>query len=628
MIRLRDLVARLRLQFDKAGTQQAEQEARGSLDRIGQAAKRLGVVVAAAFSVRVITRFARGAVDAFQSIQRETRLVRQAVENMGVSWDDADASLKALTDSMWETHRMVGGDVLPVFRTLINVTGDYETSLNAVGVAADMAAALNMDAATAARYLGRILNGETTALTRYGIQLDETRDVLEQLEERFGGAARASVTGGEAIRKAWGEVQEAIGGALTVVFQMEDGQNAIAEALIRVSRWINEQEERWERWSRNLQAFYRWGLKPVIDGLLALGRAILGTAQLITGVFFGVLSAAAHGLALLAEAAALAETAKARFLGLFSKERAEAAERQAEAIRDNAKALREWARAAQQVGRETALAGLGFGPEGAGGTGAGDTPPRTAPPRRTTGGAGTGAAAEGEGAALPTPSVSIADTRPVEMTPTLEQIRTQQMRIRDYADSWLLVNQDILWAAETAAWGVTQAWEDAFDTLFKEGEGFGEFMAALGTGLGAALLEGLSDYAAQKQRAALAEAIQQTALGIGAAAWGNMAQAGAHFKSAATHTAAAMAWAALAGGAASGASAARGGGGGGGVVTGATDTGGAIARRSEVPGPEVTINLIGDFDAMNPRVQRLMWGAMQEAETAYGPGAKINVQRK
>jgi hypothetical protein len=102
--------------------------------------------------------------------------------------------------------------------------------------------------------------------------------------------------------------------------------------------------------------------------------------------------------------------------------------------------------------------------------------------------------------------------------------------------------------------------------------------------------------------------------------------AGAHFAAAGKYTAIAAAWSALAG--------ATGGfaGGGGGVGGGAgspRDTGGAASERAEVPGAEVHIHFVGPgFNALNPEVQRVVMGSIQEATELYGPNTNVKIHRR
>lgn len=185
-----------------------------SMENLRRIALRLGGALAAAFGVRALIRFGRSSVEAAQQLQAAQRTLAVQLENTGISWNRVGGSIRAHARALWETHRLTEGEVMPVLQNLIAITGDYERSLSAVGVVADVAAGLNMDVATAARLVGRVMNGETTAMTRYGIAIEDGADAVEVLRERFGGMAKEATTAGEVMGKAWGDFKEAFGAAL------------------------------------------------------------------------------------------------------------------------------------------------------------------------------------------------------------------------------------------------------------------------------------------------------------------------------------------------------------------------------------------------------------------------------
>src|SRR5690606_22592250 len=99
--------------------------------------------------------------------------------------------------------------------------------------------------------------------------------------------------------------------------------------------------------------------------------------------------------------------------------------------------------------------------------------------------------------------------------------------------------------------------------------------------------------------------------------------AGAHLAAAAKYTAIAAAWgsfAAVAGG---------GGGSGGGAPTVGRDRAGVASERAEVPGAELHITFVGDgFTAVNPVVQDVVTGSIENAKERTGPNAKVHTYRR
>ncbi len=202
--------------------------------RLVDALKKAAVAAAALFGIRQVTRFVRESIRAAEALQATQRGLEQQLRNVGVAWNDVEHEVRQHARALWDTHRLTHGEMMETLRELVMVTGNYEQSLRSVGLAHNIAAATGMSASNAARYLGRIMNGEITVLRRYGVTLDENRDALEQLEEHFDGAAKAGTTAGQALTKAWGDFKEEFGAALLGV---AEGESVLDRATNAV-RWM------------------------------------------------------------------------------------------------------------------------------------------------------------------------------------------------------------------------------------------------------------------------------------------------------------------------------------------------------------------------------------------------------
>jgi hypothetical protein len=158
--------------------------------------------------------------------------------------------------------------------------------------------------------------------------------------------------------------------------------------------------------------------------------------------------------------------------------------------------------------------------------------------------------------------------------------------------------------------------EAQMEVMGQVGQAAGEVVAgALGAGIG--------EMAKWKAKQNAIMAAEQTAMGIVALLNPlTVAKAGGHFAAAGKFAAIAAAWGGL--------SALTGGGGGaGGAAAASRDVGGAAAARSESPGAEVHIYFDGPgFDAVNPRVQRVVAGAVAAYGERYGPNAKVTTHRR
>ena len=193
-----------------------------AMDRVKKAALGLGAAILGAFSIKAVSSFLKSSIQA--SVELETSRIRlaQALRNEGIEMAAVNGQLKELYHNLWDTHRLTEGEVNPVLQQLVTVTGDYDLSLRGVGIAADLAAAANMDVQSAARLVGRVMNGETNALRRYGITIADGADAVEQLEEKLKGMALAAKPPTEALSQQFGELKEAIGFALREAIDFDD----------------------------------------------------------------------------------------------------------------------------------------------------------------------------------------------------------------------------------------------------------------------------------------------------------------------------------------------------------------------------------------------------------------------
>lgn len=160
----------------------------------------------------------------------------------------------------------------------------------------------------------------------------------------------------------------------------------------------------------------------------------------------------------------------------------------------------------------------------------------------------------------------------------------------------------------------------------------------LADALGTAMQGGLHEAATQKAKQNAIEAAEMLVRAGAFALFGDFPQASAALVLAGQFAGIAAAWGVLAasthgssgGGSAGGVSVASAG--GGSVASTSTDLDSSrqsssdAASRSEQPSAEVSVYLVGPgFDAINPEVQRIVYGAQQYAEERYGPNSRIRV---
>jgi hypothetical protein len=210
-----------------------------AMDRVKKAALGLGAAILGAFSIKAVSSFLKSSIQA--SVELETSRIRlaQALRNEGIEMAAVNGQLKELYHNLWDTHRLTEGEVNPVLQQLVTVTGDYDLSLRGVGIAANLAAAANMDVQSAARLVGRVMNGETGAVRRYLGEFKEGADVVALLEEKLDGMAKAATPATVVLGKAFGDLKEEIGFALREAINFDDHVGTMAD---RVERLKNNKE--------------------------------------------------------------------------------------------------------------------------------------------------------------------------------------------------------------------------------------------------------------------------------------------------------------------------------------------------------------------------------------------------
>lgn len=111
------------------------------------------------------------------------------IENTGRSYTGVDGQVRAVLKSQQMLTRFADDESAVALTNLVAITGNYERSLAALPVVADLAETGLFSLESASTAVGKALTGNTMLLQRTGIQIERTDDVLRVLSERFGGTA-------------------------------------------------------------------------------------------------------------------------------------------------------------------------------------------------------------------------------------------------------------------------------------------------------------------------------------------------------------------------------------------------------------------------------------------------------
>lgn len=198
--------------------ERAAQQTSVSLDRTGSSAVRAGASWAAMGAALatvggILSDASRQSAEAEVSQAR----LEAAVDATGESYDRyavrLDAAAEAATRLAFDDEK--AQDALS---TLTQLTNDAGESLNLLGLAEDLARGKGIDLATAAQIVGKVHEGNTAILQRYGIAVQEgatAQQALAELQARFAGQAEAYANTQQAsidrIRIGFGNLMETVG---------------------------------------------------------------------------------------------------------------------------------------------------------------------------------------------------------------------------------------------------------------------------------------------------------------------------------------------------------------------------------------------------------------------------------
>lgn len=212
-------------------TKQSADKMEKTLQKVSMAMVAAGAAIAAALGVAV-----KAAEEQRIGIER----LESTLLNVGVAYGEVREELEANIAAMQRKTGVGDSEQRDALNSLIITTNDYKRALELLPLAIDLAAAKEMDLKTASELVGRVAEGNTTILTRYGMQLEEgatAAEALAMLQERVGGTAEAMASPIDIAKAAVGDLGEAIGDVLLPKFNELLNENVIpfVEKLIE---WV------------------------------------------------------------------------------------------------------------------------------------------------------------------------------------------------------------------------------------------------------------------------------------------------------------------------------------------------------------------------------------------------------
>jgi hypothetical protein len=198
--------------FDDKGIKEAQQ----SFGKLGSSMK--GLLGAAGLAVglsSVISGLKSAAQAAAEDAKSQALLATQLRNTTGAT--NAQIATAEAAISAMQTQAAVADDTIrPAMAALTRATGDLGTATKLTSLALDISAGTGKDVQSVAIALGKAYQGNTTALSRMGINVKGMKDPLIELAKQFDGAAEAAAKTDplQRLEIMFGELSEQVGLAL------------------------------------------------------------------------------------------------------------------------------------------------------------------------------------------------------------------------------------------------------------------------------------------------------------------------------------------------------------------------------------------------------------------------------
>lgn len=183
-------------------------------------------------------------VAAAEKERQQNMQLSASLKNVGISYDEVKTSLDDVIQTTMKKTGIADDQQRRALNELLLVTGNYDKAINLLPVALDLAAAKQMDVASAANLLGRVTQGNTELLSRYGIEVDKnatSEQTLEIIHNKVVGSAEAMKSPFSVLKNTFSDLAETVGGTLLPAIQSII--DMLTPMIETVKKWIDEHPE-------------------------------------------------------------------------------------------------------------------------------------------------------------------------------------------------------------------------------------------------------------------------------------------------------------------------------------------------------------------------------------------------
>ncbi len=239
-----ELVARIKADSTELekGLTDAERKTEVSSKNMSDSLKKVGMAMAASGAAITATLglMGKAAIDEEINIKR----LATTINNSGTAYDSVKDSLEAVISATQRKTGIADDEQRDILNRLILVTNDYNKALELMPTVLDLAAAGEMDATTAATYLGKayleLEEGAEEVSVRFG-QASLQFKSMEDIQNRVAGSAVNLANPLSVLSTSISDVAEVIGISLIPI--IKSSVDSIVDIAIKVQDWIKENPE-------------------------------------------------------------------------------------------------------------------------------------------------------------------------------------------------------------------------------------------------------------------------------------------------------------------------------------------------------------------------------------------------
>ena len=213
----------------------ATEKAQDAIDKNSQATssfslKAVAAWAAVAAAIKKAYDFAKESVQAYLANARAVNMLEASFKAVGYTSAQAMKQAKAFASEMQSLTGIADEAFLNAQRLLANYGVVGSKAQESIRAAYSLSIGVGMDFESALLQIAKAAAGSTSALSRYGIVLDDSLKpaekfdaVLGQINDRFGAAAQAAmgdtITKVKALNQEWGDFKEMAGKELEPIFR-------------------------------------------------------------------------------------------------------------------------------------------------------------------------------------------------------------------------------------------------------------------------------------------------------------------------------------------------------------------------------------------------------------------------